>query len=212
MAQGDGGFMALPTFGVIPALNVIMDPQAKKGAKAPGLNYGFDRMLAWRAIHRAQATAAAQGQADSSRIKIKDIFDKGKHAFIVTEIKTYDENGDELIINELTSLVRGAGGWGGDRGPSAEVQLPDRAADQTTEETIPVDQALLYRLSGDWNPLHVDPNMAKAFGFDKPILHGLCTFGYATRHVINAFSPMATRDYFKSIKVRFADSVFPARP
>ena len=206
MAQGDGGFMALPSFGVIPALNVIMD-QAKKGAKAPGLNYGFDRILhgeQYTELKRPLPRAATL----SHRIKIKEIFDKGKNALVVTEIKSYDENGDVLIVNDLTMLVRGAGGWGGERGPAAEVQLPERAADKTVTETIPADQALLYRLSGDWNPLHVDPNMAKAFGFEKPILHGLCTFGYATRHVINSFSGGDPR-YFKAIKVRFAESVFP---
>jgi 3-hydroxyacyl-CoA dehydrogenase/3a,7a,12a-trihydroxy-5b-cholest-24-enoyl-CoA hydratase len=114
------------------------------------------------------------------------------------------------MINEVTTFVRGAGGWGGDRGPSADVNVPpDRAPDAVVEEKTDDHQALLYRLSGDWNPLHADPGFAQAFGFDRPILHGLCSFGYAGRHVLSAFAPGGDARYFESIKVRFADSVFP---
>ncbi|MGH6908077.1 MAG: SCP2 sterol-binding domain-containing protein, partial [Aestuariivirga sp.] len=80
--------------------------------------------------------------------------------------------------------------------------------DAVIEEKTDLNQTLLYRLSGDWNPLHADPAFAKAFGFDKPILHGLCTFGHVGRHVIKAFCDGDGRR-FKSIKVRFAESVFP---
>jgi 3-hydroxyacyl-CoA dehydrogenase/3a,7a,12a-trihydroxy-5b-cholest-24-enoyl-CoA hydratase len=144
------------------------------------------------------------------RGRVKDIFDKGKNALVVQEIVSYDEAGNELVRNEITTLVRGAGGWGGDRGPSADINVPpDRAPDKVIEEQVPVHQALLYRLSGDWNPLHADPGMAKAFGFDKPILHGLCSFGYAGRHVIAGFAPEGNPDFMKSIRVRFAKTVLP---
>ena len=85
---------------------------------------------------------------------------------------------------------------------------PERKPDAVISEKTSENQALLYRLSGDWNPLHADPSFAGAFGFDKPILHGLCTFGYSARHVIRSFSNGDPR-FFKSIKVRFADSVYP---
>jgi len=201
------GFHVLPTFAVIPAMRVIFE-QFKKGEKAPGLNYGFERIL-----HGEQYTEVKRPLPPSAKlshkIKIKDIFDKGKNAVVVTSITTTDENGEELAYNELTSFVRGAGGWGGDRGPSGEVNVPpDRKPDAVVEEKTHPNQALLYRLSGDINPLHADPNFATTFGFDKPILHGLCTFGFAARAVINAFSKGDPR-YFKSIKVRMADSVFP---
>ena len=113
--------------------------------------------------------------------------------------------------NETSTFVRGAGGWGGDRGPD-EKNLnapPDRKPDAVAEQKIHQNQALLYRLSGDWNPLHADPGFAKAFGFERPILHGLCTFGYATRHVLSAFAKDGDYRFFKSIKVRFADPVLP---
>ena len=202
------GFCALPTFGVVPALNTVIE-MAKQGKQAPGLNYGFDRVL-----HGEQYTELLRPLPPRAKLthkaKIKDIFDKGKHAIVVTAIDTYDESGEKLIYNEVVTFVRGAGGFGGDRGPSAEANVPpSRKADAVVEEKIPANQALLYRLSGDINPLHADPSFAKAFGFDKPILHGLCTFGFAARHVIAKFAPQGDARYFKSIKVRFADSVFP---
>jgi len=201
------GFRALPTYGVIPAMNAMID-RAIRGEKAPGLNYGPERLLHGEQYMELYYPLPAQATL-THRARVKDIWDKGKGAIVNVEAKSYDEDGNLLIKNEFVSFIRGAGGYGGERGPSSEVNVaPDRAPDVVTEENIGTNQALLYRLSGDWNPLHVDPGFAMAFGFDKPILHGLCTFGFATRHVINAFSGGDPR-YFKSIKVRFADSVFP---
>jgi (3R)-3-hydroxyacyl-CoA dehydrogenase / 3a,7a,12a-trihydroxy-5b-cholest-24-enoyl-CoA hydratase / enoyl-CoA hydratase 2 len=203
---GDG-FKALPTFAVVPALSMVFE-MYKRGETAPGLNYGFDRIL-----HGEQYTEVRRPLPSSGKLthkaKIKDIWDKGKGAVVVTAITTSDEDGNELFYNELTTFVRGAGGWGGERGPSADVNVaPDRKPDAVVEEKTSEAQALLYRLSGDINPLHADPGFAKAFGFDRPILHGLCTFGFAARHVIRAMSKNDPR-YFKSIKVRFSESVFP---
>ncbi|MBX7193274.1 MAG: SCP2 sterol-binding domain-containing protein, partial [Sandaracinaceae bacterium] len=132
-------------------------------------------------------------------------------AVVITSFESRDESGEVLFKNELSTFVKGAGGWGGDRGPD-EKNLnasPDRAPDKSVEQKIHANQALLYRLSGDWNPLHADPSFAKAFGFEKPILHGLCTFGYAVRHVISSFAPKGDPRFFKSVKVRFAEPVLP---
>lgn len=202
------GFRTLPTYGVVPALNALLE-SIKQGKQAPGLSYGLDRIL-----HGEQYTEVKRPLPTNAKLthkgRIKDIFDKGRHALVVTEIKSYDEQGEELVVNEITTFVRGAGGFGGERGPTGEVNTPpDRAPDAVVTETVPANQALLYRLSGDWNPLHADPSFAGAFGFKKPILHGLCTFGYAGRHVIKSFAPNGDPRYFKSIKVRFADTVVP---
>lgn len=202
------GMKALPSYGVIPAINMLLT-LGKRGEQAPGLHYGLDRVL-----HGEQLTELMRPLPTRAKLthhaRIKDIFDKGKNALVVTEIVSYDETGEPLIRNSVTTLVRGAGGWGGDRGPSAEVNTPpERAPDTVTEQTIPAQQALLYRLSGDWNPLHADPGFAKAFGFERPILHGLCGLGFATRHVLAAYAPGGDPDYCKSIAVRFAASVFP---
>jgi 3-hydroxyacyl-CoA dehydrogenase/3a,7a,12a-trihydroxy-5b-cholest-24-enoyl-CoA hydratase len=86
---------------------------------------------------------------------------------------------------------------------------PNRPPDAVVEEKTDANQALLYRLSGDWNPLHADPAFAKNFGFERPILHGLCTFGFAGRHVVAKCAPGGDPRLFKSIKARFAESVFP---
>ena len=200
------GFTALPTYAVIPALTGVMNA-FREGQAAPGLHYGLDRLL-----HGEQYTELRRPLPPNARLThrtwVKDIFDKGKNAFVVMAVETTDESGEVLAYNELGSVIRGAGGWGGDRGPTGDVNTPpDRAPDFVRKEKIGDNQALLYRLSGDWNPLHVDPGFASAFGFPKPILHGLCTYGYAARHVLAALGTDPKK--FKSIKVRFADSVYP---
>jgi len=203
------GFKALPTYGVIPSVNMVLT-QAKAGITAPGLNYGLDRVLhgeQYTELKRPLPTKATL----THKMRIKDIFDKTKGALIVNETRSYDEDGDELIYNEMTVFVRGAGGWGGDRGPSGPVnEPPAREPDAVIEEQVAPNQALLYRLSGDWNPLHADPGFAKNFGFEKPILHGLCTYGHVGRHVIKSFCG-GDPSYFKSIRVRFAATVLPGQ-
>lgn len=204
--HGDG-FKALPTYAVVPAVNVVLG-LAKDGVQPPGMNYGLDRILHGEQLTEIVRPLPSRGKL-THKAKIKDIFDKGKMAVVVTEVKTFDEDGELLARNEVTTAIRGAGGFGGERGTAVEVPVPDRAPDAVVTEKIPDNQALFYRLSGDWNPLHVDPDFAKAFGFPKPILHGLCTFGYAGRNVIAKFAKDADPRYFKAIRVRFADSVFP---
>ncbi|MBC7978658.1 MAG: SDR family NAD(P)-dependent oxidoreductase, partial [Myxococcales bacterium] len=204
------GMKVLPSFGVLPAINMVFT-QGKNGVSTPGLNYGLDRVL-----HGEQYTEVKRPLPTKAKLttkgSVKNIYDKGKNALVLTEFVTYDEHGDELIKNELTTFVRGAGGWGGERGASADINVPpDRAPDKVTEDKTTENQALLYRLSGDWNPLHADPSFAKAFGFTQPILHGLCFFGFATRHVAQAFAPEGNPDFVKSIKVRFASSVLPGQ-
>ena len=173
-----------------------------------------------RILHGEQYTEIVRPlplkQKLTHKAKIKEIWDKGSEggkkggAVIVTSIDTFDEDGNLLVKNEISTFAKGCGGWGGDRGPDDKnVNVaPDRAPDKTVEQQIHKNQALLYRLSGDWNPLHADPGFAQAFGFPRPILHGLCTFGYVGRHVIKAFCGGDPRK-FKSIKTRFAESVFP---
>ncbi|MFI4980721.1 MAG: SCP2 sterol-binding domain-containing protein, partial [Nevskiales bacterium] len=202
------GFHVLPTYAVMPAMNAML-AMAKEGkSPVPGLNYGFDRVLHGEQYTEVKFPFPTKGKLKHT-FRFKSAYDKAPHAVVALGVTTTDEAGEEIAYNEITTFVRGAGGWGGERGPSGESNVPPaREPDAVIEEKTDLNQALLYRLSGDWNPLHADPAFAKAFGFDKPILHGLCTYGHVGRHVIKAFCGNDPRK-FKSIKVRFAESVFP---
>jgi 3-hydroxyacyl-CoA dehydrogenase/3a,7a,12a-trihydroxy-5b-cholest-24-enoyl-CoA hydratase len=202
------GFRPLPTFGVVPALRLFFDFLAE-GKQAPGLHYGLDRVL-----HGEQRLVLERPLPEAAtlthRARVADIFDKGKGATVVIDVESRDEDGDLLMTNTITTFVRGAGGWGGDRGPTERRNVPpDRDPDEVLEEATRPDQALLYRLSGDWNPLHADPGFAQAFGFERPILHGLCTFGFAGRHVVGAMAPEGDPRFVREIEGRFSGVVYP---
>ena len=116
-----------------------------------------------------------------------------------------------VFYNESAVFVRGSGGFGGpskgqDRGRStASYKPPQRTPDNVIEEKTSPDQAALYRLSGDRNPLHIDPDFSKVGGFKDPILHGLCFFGISGKHIYQTYGQ------FKNIKVRFAGVVIPGQ-
>ncbi|SEP67042.1 3-hydroxyacyl-CoA dehydrogenase / 3a,7a,12a-trihydroxy-5b-cholest-24-enoyl-CoA hydratase [Solimonas aquatica] len=203
-------FQVLPTYAVMPASNAML-ALAKEGKQVlKGLNFGFERLLHGEQYTEIKQPLKGQDQLRHS-FRLKAAYDKAPHAVVVIAVTSRNQAGEEVAYNETTMFVRGAGGWGGDRGPAGEtLEPPAREPDAVIEERTDANQALLYRLSGDWNPLHADPAFAKAFGFDKPILHGLCTYGYVARHVIKAFLGNDARR-FKSIRVRFADNVFPGQ-
>jgi len=142
--------------------------------------------------------------------KIVGLYDKGKGAVVVTEAESVDAATGELLFRTRSSaFIRGAGGFGGDRGPSGpSYELPARKGDhEITYETRP-DQALLYRLSGDRNPLHSDPEFAKLAGFPRPILHGLCTYGFTGRALLRVLCGGDVAR-FKAMEGRFSKPVFP---
>ncbi len=106
--------------------------------------------------------------------------------------------------------VRGEGGWGGDRGPSAGAPEEQGAPDRTVERPVREDQALLYRLTGDLNPLHADPGFARRAGFDRPVLHGLCTYGMTLKAVVDTLlDGDVTR--VRSCTARFAGVTYQGR-
>jgi acyl dehydratase len=141
--------------------------------------------------------------------KVTGIYDKGKGALVVSEATAVDPaTGEPVITSRSSAFIRGEGGFGGDRGPRDDWTAPDRKPDhEVTYRTRP-EQALIYRLSGDRNPLHSDPAFAARAGFDRPILHGLCTYGVTGRALLHA---MAGSDpgRFASMSGRFSSPVMP---
>ena len=146
----------------------------------------------------------------SATTEVTGVFDKGKGALVVMEsTATLADGGGALFTNTMSAYIRGEGGFGGDRGPSGpRNQPPDRDPDHRVTYQTREDQALTYRLSGDRNPLHSDPGFAAMGGFDRPILHGLCTYGFTGRallHTLCAGDPAR----FDSIEGRFSAPVLP---
>ena len=141
--------------------------------------------------------------------KVVAMYDKGKAAVVVTEAETKLKSGELLWTTRSSVFIRGEGGWDGDRGPSGpQNEPPAKAPDhEVTLQTSP-DQAFVYRLSGDRNPLHTDPSFAAIGGFDRPILHGLCSYGFTGRALLGA---LCNNDVtkFKHIEGRFSSPVMP---
>jgi len=141
--------------------------------------------------------------------KITGIYDKGSGAVIASESTAVDSATGEPLFSTRTALfIRGEGGFGGDRGPSAVKIDVGRAADHAVTYQTRPDQALLYRLNGDRNPLHSDPSFARAGGFDRPILHGLCTFGFTGRALLAVLCDNDP-ERFLSMDARFSKPVLP---
>ncbi|HEX6860715.1 MAG TPA: MaoC/PaaZ C-terminal domain-containing protein [Caulobacteraceae bacterium] len=134
----------------------------------------------------------------------------GKGAVIVVETTMKDKKSGELLATLTSSIfARGDGGFGGPaEGAPEPHQVPDRAPDVSLDFPTTENQALIYRLSGDRNPLHADPNFAKMAGFPRPILHGLCTYGITCRAVLQAYADMDPNK-IKSHAIRFSSPVFP---
>ena len=146
----------------------------------------------------------------SSQTEITGIYDKGQGALVVMETRSTDVGtGEPLFDTMMSAFIRGEGGFGGDRGPSGPQNVPpERDPDHSVTYQTRPDQALLYRLSGDRNPLHSDPQFAALAGFDRPILHGLCTFGFTGRALLHTLCD-SDPARFTAMDGRFSLPVFP---
>jgi acyl dehydratase len=191
----------LPTFAVI--IGGGGAPFGKIGTFNPAMLVHGEQAIEVSAPIPPEGTLRSTG-------RIAAIWDKGKGAVVVMESESVNAaNGEPLFKSTMSAFIRGEGGFGGERGPSGPKNVPpDRAPDhQVTYETTP-DQALVYRLSGDRNPLHSDPEFAKLAGFDRPILHGLCTYGFTGRALLHTLCDGQV-ERFKSMAVRFSKPVWP---
>jgi len=149
-----------------------------------------------------------EGEIESTG-SIGAIWDKGKGASVELVSESVNvATGKPLFKTTMTAFFRGEGGFGGERGPASAFELPDRKADHEVRYETRIDQPLLYRLSGDRNPLHSDPSFAKLGGFDRPILHGLCTYGFTGRALLRTLCG-GDPARFKSMEGRFSKPVMP---
>ena len=201
-------FQVLPTYGVIPAFD------AAQPWTMDAVMPNFNPMML---LHGEQYLEVRKWPIPTSATlvsypRLLEVVDKGNAAILSYGSTTkLAQTGEDVFYNETTIFVRGSGGFGGpakgsNRGKAtAAYKPPQRAPDKVVEEATTQEQAALYRLSGDRNPLHVDPQFSAVGGFPEPILHGLCFFGVSAKHVLHAFGP------YRSVKVRFAGTVVPGQ-
>ncbi len=199
----EGDLHVLPTFGTIPPFGVMMSMGA-----VPGLDITIDQILHGEQeiiLHQPIPTEGSVSQHG----RITDIFDKGSGALIVMEILSRDSTTGELLFTNRPSIfLRREGGFGGNSGPEKPYDAPERDPDHVVESPTLPQLALLYRMSsGDKNPLHADPGFASFAGFERPILHGLCTYGVVAKAVVD--SALSGPEEVGSYRARFSGVVYP---
>jgi acyl dehydratase len=200
----EGRLQALPSMAVVLGYPGFWIGDSRTGADWKKVLHGEQTVEIFKPL---PAAATVVG-----RSRVTGLFDKGKDkgAVLVSERDVVDKSTGELLCRlTSTTMLRGDGGFGGPSGPlPAPHPLPDRAPDQTVSIATLPQAALIYRLSGDYNPLHADPAVARSAGFEMPILHGLCTFGVVCRALLDAVcgnDPSRLR----KMQVRFSAPVYP---
>ncbi len=196
-------FTPFPLYSTVPALGILMRRTASRNP-IPGLPFDLDRIL--HVAHSARLYRPLPKRAIlKHRVRIESIDDERRNATVVFCVESRDQEDARLFSNEISIVIRGAG-KGRTRAVSIASVQHRESPDAVVVEKIPKNQALLYRLSGDSNPLHVDPEAARIFGLSRPVLHGICTLGYASRMVLK----QAAQDrQLRSVRVQFSHVFFP---
>lgn len=195
------GPKVLPTFCTIPTFAAFDSLVDRIGCDRRGMVHHGQQMDLFKPL-RPNAQLWVTG-------RVSALYDLKRLAMSVFSIEAFDEDDELIIRGEVTLVLRNDGGFGGARPPKTErIALPGREPDFEARELIAPTQALLYRLSGDYNPLHADPDFAADVGFDKPILHGLCTFGYAGRALVRGACG-GDPDKLATFRGQFSNPVFP---
>ncbi|MFJ7147966.1 MaoC/PaaZ C-terminal domain-containing protein [Streptomyces sp. NPDC100445] len=158
-------------------------PGVIRALSVPGVDVGLARVLHAGQDLTTHRPVPASGTATATS-RVTAVYDRGEAAVLVLRTEVTDAEGP-LWTEDARVFVRGEGGRGGGRGPVSRPDPPVGVPDRTVERPVRPDQALLYRLSGDLNPLHADPEFARLAGFDRPVLHGLCTYGITLKAVVD---------------------------
>jgi acyl dehydratase len=202
----DTAQVVYPTFAVVAGAGT-QSPGSSAMSKIGSFNFAL-------LVHGSQAITLHRPIPVEAQATVQDrvvaMYDKTKAAVVVMENEVKLASGEPLWTTRSSVFIRGEGGWGGDRGPSGPQNEPpaDTAPDhEITMQTLP-DQAFVYRLSGDRNPLHTDPSFAAIGGFDRPILHGLCTYGFTGRALLGALCDNDVTK-FHHVEGRFSSPVLP---
>ncbi|MFT4082133.1 MAG: MaoC/PaaZ C-terminal domain-containing protein [Nocardioides sp.] len=201
------GLRVLPTFALVAGQGISAGPRLTTGLRLPGLDVDLRRLLhggQGLVLHTPLPTSATAVRTT----RVIDVWDKGKAAVVVRESRVTTTDGAPLWTSTMRIWARGEGGFGGGSGPAEEGAPPDRRPDRVIEVATTPDQARLYRLNGDLNPLHIDPESAAHAGFGAPILHGLATYGIVARAVIDALGAGAP-ERLASYDARFAGTLLP---
>jgi acyl dehydratase len=200
--EGSDGFKVYPSFAVVPVQPIVF--MALKDANAD-----FRKLVHGEQTIRMHGAIPSKGSLHS-RGRITEIHDKIKGAVVFIETETSDADGRLLFETAWSIFCRGQGSFGGDRGSKKSIPDPIEGAEAALDVTLETveSQALLYRLSGDFNPLHVDPVLAGKVGFPAPILHGLCSYGFAVRAVVEHLCG-DDPSKLKRFSARFSREVYP---
>lgn len=196
---------AIPTFATLSTYNFLTDFFTASGVDLAGIVHGEHELIVHSPIPAGGARLASEG-------RIRAMYDKGpgKGALVVAEVETCHEDGRKLFTNVATLFARLDGGFGGDPGPRDAFKMPEGEPDFEEVALPSPDQPLIYRLSGDTFALHVDAEFARSSGFEGPIMHGLCTLGFACRAVVKHLFP-GEPERLVRLRNRFSRPLYPGR-